>query len=92
MFRGYRPYDASCWRDAVHALPEASASRRASRLLFPVCVSLLTFSNSLDGAFVFENVNYAGIVTRLLPVQQQLSMRTSAGAAVQQSSLFRQTP
>ena len=34
---------------------EASASRRASRLLFPVCVSLLTFSNSLDGAFVIDD-------------------------------------
>ena len=30
-------------------------SRRASRLLFPVCVSLLTFSNSLDGAFVIDD-------------------------------------
>ena len=34
---------------------EASTSRRASRLLFPVCVSLLTFSNSLDGAFVIDD-------------------------------------
>ena len=34
---------------------EASASRRASRLLFPVCVSLLSFSNSLDGAFVIDD-------------------------------------
>ena len=34
---------------------EDGSPRRVSRLLFPVCVSLLTFSNSLNGAFVIDD-------------------------------------